>query len=298
MDQLTLTIPYHSQPHYLRRALQSLALQTSHQWQAVVCDDSATGEAESVVAEFSHLPIVHTRNAPGGGVTRNWNFAVSQVTSGLFCLFHADDELEPRYVETMKDLAAKHSEAAAYYCQAVVIGADGRRVFSFPDWIKRFFEGNGAWPRVWKGEAAAAQILKGNFIFCPSVVYRTAYFPKDKFKESLSQVMDLDLFVRILESNHAFVGIPELLYRYRRHSDNLTAQQTRSLLRFREEFLLYSELAEHFERIGWTSAARVGRRKTILKLHLSYRALEDMAKLNWTNMSAKYRLLQSWSEAP
>ena len=49
--------------------------------------------------------------------------------------------------------------------------------------------------------------------------------------------------------------------------------QSRSLLRFEEEFRLYDHVAERCARRGWSRAARVARRKTMLKLHLGYRAL-------------------------
>ena len=68
-------------------------------------------------------------------------------------------------------------------------------------------------------------------------------------------------------------------YAYRRHPENATELQSRSLLRFEEEFRLFDEIAERADAIGWRRAARVSRRKTILRLHLGYRALAELAAL-------------------
>jgi len=287
---LTLAIPFHSRPDLLRLALRSVENQTSRAWEVFVCDDSEDGEAGKVVAEFDHSRIRWIQSPRNQGITQNWNFAVEQVKSELYCLLHADDELEPRYVEKMLALTLQYPNAAAYYCRVTVIDGQGDPTFSFPDWIKTFIEGNEHEIKQWEGESAATQLLRGNFIFCPTVVYRRSR-NLSKFDTRYSQVMDLQHLLTLLETQK-IVGSPEALYRYRRHSHNLTAQNTRDLFRFHEEIALYREWAERFKEIGWKTAEKTARHRIIVRLHLVYRMVEDGVALRWNSIVKKARMLR------
>jgi len=284
---LTLAIPYHSHPELLRVTLDSVVKQSSPTWEAVVCDDSADESARAVVAQVNH-PRIRWVKSPTKGIVGNWNFAIAQVQSDLFSLLHADDELEPEYVAEMSALAESKPDAAAYYCRANIIGSDGGPTFSFADWIKKYIEGSRT---EWAGESAAVQLLRGDFIFAPTLVYRRAHV-EHGFDARFSQVMDLHMLFTLLEKNR-IVGSARRLYRYRRHEQNLTAQQTRDLSRFHEEKALYDEWADRFHKWNWLEAEKTARRQSIIKLHLLYRALQDAVGLRWKSAFAKLGLLRS-----
>jgi glycosyltransferase involved in cell wall biosynthesis len=288
--RLHVLIPYHKGIDYLRETLASLCAQTSREWYASVVDDSGTDDAELLVRSLNVSQIEYARNPLPNGIAGNWNYAISLVRSQLFCLLHADDVLEPDYVTVMIDGATRHSGAAIYFCHVTLIDEKGRMLFHFPDWVKSRIEGRAAHRETtWQGEAAASRLLKGSFIFCPTVVYRTDRLTPDPFEIRYGQVLDLDLFLRLLLKGEQFVGMPRKLYRYRRHAQNATALQTQNLTRFSEEFALYSRVTHTLKAQGWIHAASVARRKQILVLHLGYRLLLDLCRLQFR--TAKEKLL-------
>ena len=90
---------------------------------------------------------------------------------------------------------------------------------------------------------------------------------------------DLELLARLLLAGETLAGSRAAQYAYRRHSANATARQTESWLRFEEEFAIFDGIAERAEARGWHHAAATSRRKAILRLHLAWKALGELARL-------------------
>jgi hypothetical protein len=68
---------------------------------------------------------------------------------------------------------------------------------------------------------------------------------------------------------------------------NATAEYTKSLLRFEEESRLYDALAHAAHNRGWEQAARLARRKSVIKLNLLYCSAADLLRL---------RLQEAWQK--
>jgi glycosyltransferase involved in cell wall biosynthesis len=287
---LTLAIPYHAKPELLALTLASVLAQLDPDWLAVVCDDSPTGSGEPVVKAVGDPRVHYVRNPNPAGMVANWNFAVSCAMTERVTLLHADDELAPTYVGCMRSLASRHPEAAMLYCKADVIDLSGRLIFSFPDHVKRWIEPPSEGDVVLSGETAAAALLRGNFIFCPSACYRRELLLRQPFNPRYKMVQDLELFLRLLESGQTLVGSAERAYRYRRH-ENATAVMTRELTRFHEEIALYRDCALRYAAQGWPRASAVAGGMRIIRLHLAYRLCADLLGLRLPGAWAKLRLL-------
>jgi glycosyltransferase involved in cell wall biosynthesis len=271
--RITFAIPYHSNPALFHRAVQSVYAQTSPHWRLVVSDDGP----EPLGGGFAQDPRVRYSRAPAGlGMAGNWNRCLDLADTELVTLLHADDELEPTYAARMVEATDHHPEAAALFCRAAVIDANSRPTFSFPDFVKRFLIPSRRTPVTIAGPVGLTAVLRGCFIMCPTVCYRLASLRGRRFDPRWRFVLDLDLFARLLLAGDRLVGIPDSLYRYRRHPGNATTAYTASLLRFSEESALYAELAARARVLGWSGTARVARRRTMIRLHLAYRIAHDV----------------------
>ena len=295
-DRITLAIPYYRGRDYLRAAIESVLEQDDDGWTLVIRDDGEAGDASDVVRELGLEgdPRVHCTHNPGNlGMVANWNACLDDAETPLATLLHADDLLAPGYVATMRALAGRYREATAFFCDAQIIDARGRERFSFADWIKRFYRPAAAGDRgdlVLRGEPALRAVMAGNFIMCPTLCFRMTKLAARRFDLSHAQVQDLELTSRLLMDGDELVGTRETAYRYRRHAEGATAIQSASLLRFREELALFDIVAQRAEELGWGDAARVTRRKTIVRLHLGYRALGDLARLRIARATREIRL--------
>ncbi len=271
--------------------LASVRGQSAGGWRCVVCDDSADGSGEAAVREAADPRIAYARNPRPNGMVGNWTFAVETAKTPWVTLLHADDELMPDYAKLMQELAAQHPDAAMFFCRAAIIDAQGRAKLSIPDLVKHWIDPGDVDRVVLEGERGAASLLRGNYIMCPTACYQRQILLKEGFSPAWQQVQDLELYLRLLGGGYTLIGVGIEAYRYRRHGENATSIMTKDLSRFREEAVLYQEVAGIFARRGWTKAAGIARKMTIIKLHLGFRIIDDLAHGHFRLATGKARTL-------
>lgn len=286
---LQIYIPFYRDREKLERAIESVQRQTSSDVLLTVLDDASETFADGATDFFEQYPDVrYSRNPQNLGMVGNWNRSFED-DSPMLSILHADDELLPDYAEAMQDAAAKYPEASLLFCRAKIIDDKGRELFSFPDYVKRFLYSQKGDVTL-EGEEAVASLLRGNYIFCPTVAFQVENLNGIRFDPRWRFVQDLDFVLRVLEAGQKVVGLEKTCYAYRRHANNATAEYTVSNLRFREETQLYDELAKRYEERGWHRAARLARRRTILKLNLTYCTLQDILRFRFSDAWQKVRL--------
>ena len=273
---ITFAIPYYRGVDYLRRAIASVQAQTRDDWECVIVDDAGPESAAAAVLALGDPRVRYERNPENLGLGGNWNRCLALATAPLVTLLHADDELRPGYADAVIRAHAAHPDATAVYTRAVVIGPDGDPVFSFPDRVKRVVEGRTSGATVVTGEPGLERLLRGQFIFCPTLCYRRAALGPDPFSTSWRMVLDLDLLASTLLDGRRLVGLPDALYAYRRHDESQTATLTASTERFDEEIAVYDDIAVRAEAKGWYRAAATARSKRMIRLHLGYRIVGDL----------------------
>ncbi len=289
---ITFAIPYYRGAPHLRAALQSVRDQSTDQWRVLVCDDGDEAGTQALVAKFADERISYIKNPARLGMVGNWNQCLTLATSDLVTLLHGDDALLPGYAEALLQAARSNPDAIALFPRAKVIGPNGENAFSLPDLYKRFLIPSNSKPIRLQGEEGLRSLLRGNFIFCPSVCFRKSALGDRRFSEKWKMVQDLDLWTQLLLEGKTLVGIPDMVYAYRRHDTNTTVEYTRNLLRFEEEAQIYAELAGLLTARGWTRAAKVARQARIVRLNLGFCALKDLLAGDWNAVGQKLRFLQ------
>ena len=278
---ITYAVPYYSGLGYLRMALQSLIGQENKHWLAIVLDDRGGEDAEETVRSFNDDRISYVRNETNLGLSGNWNKALSLVTTELVTLFHSDDELESNYTDLILGLMTRYPEAVAGHCRARVIGPTGKALWSLPDEVKKIIRPKGIDDIVTQGEEGLLSLVKGAWIFCPTLCYRKSLLPSGGFSSTWKFVLDVDLTSRILFNGGVVVGTPTVGYRYRRHLTNQTALLTESNIRFQEEIDHLNQVSLRSSEIGWKRVQRSANRKVIVRLHMLYQALRAIVELKW-----------------
>ena len=95
-------VPTYRRPGLLRRALESLRLQTLPDWTAVVFDDSPDREGEPVVGGIGDRRIRYRPNPSNLGAAANLDrcFAAGPVAGGRYaCVLEDDNALLPEFLE-------------------------------------------------------------------------------------------------------------------------------------------------------------------------------------------------------
>jgi glycosyltransferase involved in cell wall biosynthesis len=267
--RVCVAIPFFSNLDYLRVALRSLVDQTDPRWTAVVVDDdSPEVGAEQVVAALDDARIRCERNERNLGVAANFNrcLELAAADGEIVVVFHADDQLEPGYIAAMRAAHVTFPTATCIAPQVTVVDGAGRRTRTLADSVK-----HALWPSelptTLSGDRGLARLMRGLFFYCPSVSYRVSLLPELRFDERWRQVMDLDFYSRILLGGGSIALIPDLAYRYRRHKDTMTAQNSRSLVRLEEEVAVSREVSNAARSKGWRRSARTARLRPTVRLN-------------------------------
>jgi glycosyltransferase involved in cell wall biosynthesis len=246
-----IAIPFWSGLPYLEAALRSLLAQTDPDWTAVVVDDASPEPGAAALVERLASPrLTYVRNESNLGLAGNFNRCLEVTGADLVTIFHADDLLAPEYVATVR---AGHRRAPEAVCVAVMaraIDARGAEIDTLADRVKRLL-----WPKQpvvqLSGDRGLARLMHGQFIYCPAVSYRVVLLPELRFDPRWRQVMDLDLFARLLLTGGTFLLDRRPMYRYRHHPGTVTQVNTATRLKFEEEARVAEEVAVAAGRLGW-----------------------------------------------
>jgi len=295
MSLFGIVIPFFSNEAYLYEMLCSVESQTSTEWVCVVVDDSGReNEAESTVLSLANPKITCIKNETNLGLAKCWNVGLEHITRNfgptVVGVVHADDVLEPRFVEVSLRAHAANLEAVAVHTAVTVVDEENKKRFSFPDFVK-FHVAPYKHSRSisTSGDAGLASVLRGNFVFCPTVSFKTGLISSPLFDPQWNMAVDLELISRLLLNGQTIVGVPDFVYRYRRHRSNLTSQLTDTTARFVEEISFYKQVVAKCEQKSFVKSAATASRMTMIRLHILYRALQKVAQLR---IGATMRLIQ------
>jgi len=193
-------------------------------------------------------------------------------------ILHADDELLPEYASHMIRLAESQPTAGTFFCSAETIDAKGKRVFSAADRYKLLIRPSPASDGIiyLRGCTGIRSLIRGNYIFCPTLCYRRRVIKDRRFTSDYEIVVDQEFTMRLLLEDITICGTPEVLFRYRRHGSNTITQGISSSLLFVEGRKLSFQVAREYEARGWRSLARYARRMPSFRQQLLFYVVKDV----------------------
>ena len=288
---ISFAVPYYSAPEYLREALESLLSQTHLNWEAVVVDDASPNSVADLIAEFNDRRITYVRNETNLGLATNWNKALALTNAPLVCILHSDDLLEPQYASTMVDLMTTNPDATAGHCRVSIIGADGLPRRTLTDAVKQVIQPKAKGLVVSVGEDGLASMLRGSWIYCPTLCFRRSHLPSVPFDNSWRFMLDFDLIARIFLNGQQIIGTTSKLYRYRRHDGAQTRVLTNELTRFEEELAFYGQMYRAAKERQWLTAQRHAKRATVIRLHLLLQVAARLVRLRFASAARALRLV-------
>jgi len=119
--------------------------------------------------------------------------------------------------------------------------------------------------RLLSGEPVAISLMRGNWLYFPSICWKSDALVATSFREGLNVVQDLALALDLIKAGGSLVVDSTVCFQYRRHRESDSSWRALQGTRFIEEREFFIEMAGEFEAIGWRRAARTAR------LHLSSR---------------------------
>ncbi|WP_315551437.1 glycosyltransferase family 2 protein [Microbacterium aurum] len=265
---IDIMLPYYGDVDLMKAAVESVISQTEAGWRLVVIDDGfPDAEPARWFGEMTDPRIIYLRNEANLGANGNYRKAVDLVESEWFVMMGADDLMEPDYLRTVSR-AIDDLDVDIIQPGVDVVDEHGRSVRPLADRLKKILSFTAAdGGTVLEGETVVASLLRANWAYFPSLVWRTATVRRVGFRNGLDVVQDLALILDILAGGGRMAILPERVFRYRRHSGSDSSVRALDGRRFDEERRFFSEESDRFAARGWGRAARAGRWRITSRLN-------------------------------
>jgi glycosyltransferase involved in cell wall biosynthesis len=270
-------LPYYGDVAMMKQAVESILGQTSPDWALTVIDDGYPDE--SVPGYFGVLAardprITYVRNEQNLGANGNYRKALTFVRHELAVVMGADDVMLRNYVETVVAAHERFPSAQIIQPGVEVIDELGQPCMGLVDRMKRLYaprvpQANGspeaAGRRLLSGEPLAISLIRGNWLYFPSICWRSDALVATGFREGFNVMQDLALALDLVKAGGGLVVDSSVCFQYRRHRGSDSSWRALDGTRFTEEGEFFTAMADELAAIGWRRAARTAR------LHLSSR---------------------------
>lgn len=268
MTLVHVVLPYWGDPALLDRAVGSVLAQTDPDWRlTIVDDDYPDPRAGTTYGTHADARIDYLRNGENLGVAGNFERCRALADGDLVVFLGSDDLLMPDYVAGLRRAKAAHPDATIIQPGVRVIDADDRPSTGLTERVKSRLAPSGPHPVTLTGEELAVSLLRGNWLYWPSLAFDGSAIARHTFRPDLPIILDLAFIIDLVLDGAQLVVREEVTFSYRRHDESASSVSSLGGSRFEDERRFFRETATRMEARGWNRAAGVARRRLVSRLH-------------------------------
>ena len=207
-------VPAYGDSPFLDACLDSLRGQTTPSRIVVATATPSPAIEDACARHGADLRV----NPQGGGIGRDWNFALAQADARYVTLAHQDDLYRPPFTARTLEAFARRPSAALAFTGAEHVDADGRVRADKLSRVKGLITGAAMLGADAAGPARRALLLAlGNPIHCSSVTFDTAALAGFRFAEDFRSNLDWDAWWRLHRRGETFLYVRGPLVARRYH---------------------------------------------------------------------------------
>ncbi|QCO99146.1 glycosyltransferase [Arthrobacter sp. 24S4-2] len=288
---LDIFIPYWGDPDYMKETVNSVLAQDSDDWLLTVVDDAYPGqEINDFMAGIRDPRIKYVRKEQNAGITENYRTCVAMATEEVLVILGCDDVLLPNYVSTILDAHKRYPGAALIQPGVQVIDEAGQVVVTLVDTVKqKLIKPRGGGRQLVSGEAIASNLMHGDWLYWPSLAFRTDKIRQVDFRDGFPIIQDLALIMDMIYNGDQLLIEPAVCFQYRRHSNSASSTKLVDGSRFAGEREYFAVAAAQAEDLGWSRAARSARLRFTSRAHAASLLPKAMLSKNSSAVKALVR---------
>ncbi len=268
MATFDIMLPYYGDVGLMQDAVRSVLAQTDPDWRLTVVDDGSEPGVAEWFAGLGDARVRYLRNPENLGITRNFQKCVDLLELERAVIMGCDDLMHPNYVAAVRSVLDEHPGVGMVQPGVEVIDENGAAVGGLADTVKRRIYAPAVdRRRLMGGEELATSVLRGNWLYFPSICWRSEAVKAVNFRDGLSVIQDLALVVDLLQRGEQMVVDTEVVFQYRRHAVSESSLQAFSGTRFTEAERYFRDVAERLDEQGWKRAASAARFHSASRLH-------------------------------
>ena len=271
---------------YLEETLNSLVNSQPDSIPIFVLDDcSPTSDVHKIAHKFADR-ITYVRSEVNRGVSGSFNAAADLVDTDYLMLVGPDDRVTSSLEGFLLTLDPSALDAVVIQPGVSVIDSRGFADKPLNDRVKNWIA-----PKrdlLHFGEGLAVSLLRGDWAYNPSVLWKVSYLKEARYDETLKTAMDLDILLRLTFEGKGLYRSSSKVFEYRRHSEAVSSKNAGSQ-QFGEELSIHKWAFELAQENNWNKAAKWARLAITPRLHamLLLKELESVGrKALWRQVKA------------
>ncbi|HXR84932.1 MAG TPA: glycosyltransferase family 2 protein [Hanamia sp.] len=210
---VSICIPVYNHIDYVKRLFDSIIMQDYKNIEVIVSDDSSEFEIENLCEQYKgHLLIRYFNHKPSLKSPKNWNFALDQASGDYLMLIHQDDYFAKssslnRYLDEFR----KNQKVAFVFSRNTPMYDNGKFVPNVPHDKK-----------IINNLKKNVDFLIDDFVIGPPSNVMISRKIKTRYDERFIWLVDVDYFVRIIETGIEYSYIDEHLVTIGMHDNQTT----------------------------------------------------------------------------
>jgi len=262
-----IAVPYWGDPELLGLLVDSVLAQDDGDWTLTILDDHYPDlTAQQRYGRHPDPRITYVRHERNLGITANFAEAARRATAEFVCIPGSDDLFEPNYVRLVKRTVDRRPGVDVIQPGVRVIDESGAPSLPLVDRVKRRLLA----PRretTLAAERLATSLIRGNWLYWPSLTFRTETLRRHEFREGFPVIQDLALLMDIAFAGGTLAYSPETAFVYRRHEGSASMAALVGGSRFEDERRYYRLARRLAVERGWRRTARAARLRVFSRLH-------------------------------
>jgi len=209
--KISILLPVYNMEKYLAETLNSLLRQTFQDFELVLVDDASSDRSPEIAREyaekFTMCRII--RNETNQHLARTLNIGLQACQGEYVFRIDADDCLTPDALEKMVKTLERDTGLNGVVCDALRVDPKGRPSRILLTLTEDYY-------------LKKSMLFRTAFGGQPCLIRRDVWFAAGLHAEHLRAGSDRDIGIKMAK-HIRIAGIPERLYIYREHADNITS---------------------------------------------------------------------------
>ena len=265
---LDIALPFYGDVAFMKQTVQSVLNQSDPNWRLIVVDDGYPDDTlPSWFESLEEERIEYQRNFKNLGANGNFQKCLGLLSAEYCLVMGADDLLESNFVQRINELISTSPGISLIHPGVKVIDEHNHEISTTSDQVKKNIRESQSSSTFLSGEPLARSLMKGNWMYFPSIVWKTKTIQEIGFRPGFHVCQDLGLAMDLIMQGGEMALIDDEIFRYRRHQESDSSIKAINGERFKDEKHFFTVMQRDLKAIGWNSAARAARLHLTSRLH-------------------------------
>ena len=265
---IDIALPFYGDVDFMKQTVNSILNQTDGDWRLVFVDDGYPDDSlPNWFSDLNDSRISYLRNENNLGANGNFQKCLGLLKSEFCIVMGADDVLEPNFVAVVHQTIRNFPDVSMIHPRVSVIDESSNQISTRSDEVKSRIRAVHKSATLLSGEPLASSLMKGNWMYFPSITWRTKTIQEIGFRPGFKVCQDLGLAMDLIMQGGKMVLIEDEIFRYRRHTGSDSSVKAINGERFVDEKNFFTTMARDLKAIGWNRAARAAKLHSTSRLH-------------------------------